>query len=183
MFIGMHALIYAHDADKVRAFFRDVFEWPYVDAHAGWLIFKLPPSEVGVHPIMPKDTQSHQLYLMVEDIKKTVAALEKKGVQCAPVQDAGFGLLTSFELPGGGPMGMYQPRHPMAINLRGKSRTPAKPGTKARRVSGGAKLAKGKKKAAKAAKKPAKKSAKRAAKKPVKKPAKKTAARKPKKKR
>ena len=125
MFIGMHALIYAHDADKVRAFFRDVFEWPHVDAHGGWLIFKLPPSELGVHPIMPNDKQSHELYLMVEDIKQAVAALDKHGVQCAPVQDAGFGLLTSFELPGGGPIGMYQPRHPLAINLRAKAK-PAK---------------------------------------------------------
>ena len=172
MFIGMHALIYAHDAEKVRAFFRDVFEWPFVDAHGGWLIFKLPPSEVGVHPIMPGDTQSHQLYMMVDDIKKAVAALEKKGVQCAPVQDAGFGLLTTFELPGGGPMGMYQPRHPLAINLRGKAKAARKAPAK-RKMKAAAKQKAPKKTQKKAASpkksKPAKRAAKTTAKKPTRK--------------
>ena len=179
MLIGIHALIYAHDAEKARAFLRDVFEWPYVDAHGGWLIFKLPPSELGVHPIMPGDKQSHELYLMVEDIKKAVAALEKKGVQCAPVQDAGFGLLTSFELPGGGPVGMYQPRHPLAINLKARRKKPAKAKPPAKKKAGQSatrKQASPKKKPV-AKKKPAPKkkpaAKKKAAKKPAKKPARK----------
>jgi predicted enzyme related to lactoylglutathione lyase len=141
MFFGMHALIYAKDAEKVRAFFRDVLKWPHVDAGQGWLIFDLPPAELGVHPIMEGDAESHQLYLMCKDVKKTVALLEKHGVQCAPIQDAGFGLLTSFELPGGGPFGMYQPRHPIAAGMGAK--------------------------AAASKKRPAKKAAKKSAKKPA----------------
>lgn len=146
MINGVHALIYARDAEKARAFFRDVLDWPFVDAGHGWLIFAMPPSEVGVHPTMPGDAQSHQLYLMCEDIKRAVAELESRGVQCAPVQDAGFGLLTSFELPGGGPLGMYQPRHPVAAGK--KKRKPA---------------------AKKVVKKPTKKAAKKVAKKAAKK--------------
>jgi catechol 2,3-dioxygenase-like lactoylglutathione lyase family enzyme len=122
MFIGVHALIYAKDAERARAFFRDVLALDSVDAGHGWLIFALPPAEVGIHPVMD-DGEYHQLYLMCRDVHKTVAKLEKKGVQCAPVQDAGFGLLTSFEIPGGGPIGMYQPKHPTAI---GKKKAPAK---------------------------------------------------------
>lgn len=148
MITGVHALIYAHDAEKVRAFFRDVLDWPFVDAGHGWLIFALPPAEVGVHPILPSDTQSHQLYLMVDDVKAVVAKLEKLGFQCAPIRDQGFGLVTSFELPGGGPLGMYQPRHPIAAGKKkrkaasparkggGATKKAAKPANKARRVSG-----------------------------------------------
>lgn len=117
MFTGVHALIYAKDAEKARAFFRDVLGFDSVDAGHGWLIFALPPAEVGIHPVMD-GAEFHQLYLLCRDVHKTVAKLEKKGVQCAPIQDAGFGLLTSFEIPGGGPMGMYQPKHPMAIGKK-----------------------------------------------------------------
>jgi catechol 2,3-dioxygenase-like lactoylglutathione lyase family enzyme len=125
MFAGVHALIYARDAERARAFFRDVLGFGHVDAGQGWLIFALPPAEVGIHPIMPDDAESHQLYFMCSDVKEAVAALEEKGVQCAPVQDAGFGLLTSFEIPGGGPMGLYQPKHPMAITAA-RAKQPAK---------------------------------------------------------
>lgn len=118
MITGIHALIYARDADKARAFFRDVLDWPHVDAGHGWLIFALPPAEVGVHPTMEGDPESHQLYLMTDDVKKAVAKLEKLGHQCAPIRDAGFGLMTSFELPGGGALGMYQPRHPIAAGMK-----------------------------------------------------------------
>jgi predicted enzyme related to lactoylglutathione lyase len=188
MINGVHALIYARDAEKARAFFRDVLDWPHVDAGHGWLIFAMPPSEVGVHPIMEGDSQSHQLYLMCEDIKQAVAALEKQGIQCAPIQDAGFGIMTSFELPGGGPLGMYQPRHPIAAGK--KKRKPAtkkatKPGSRSperkRRVSA-QKLTKATKPRP-AAKKPTKKTKKASAsparkgggtkKKPAKKPARK----------
>lgn len=156
MIFGVHALIYAREAERVREFFRDVLDWPFVDAGHGWLIFAMPPSEVGIHPAMPDAPQDHQLYLMTEDVKAAVKKLEKLGLQCAPVRDAGFGLLTSFELPGGGPIGMYQPRHPIAAGK--KARPPKKP--QARHVSGGA----GKKSRPKAGK-PAKQASK---KKPVK---------------
>lgn len=126
MITGIHALIYARDAEKARAFFRDVLGWPHVDAGHGWLIFALPPAEVGVHPTMEGDPESHQLYLMTDDVKKAVAKLEKLGHQCAPIRDAGFGLTTSFELPGGGAMGMYQPRHPIAAGMKQSTKKASK---------------------------------------------------------
>lgn len=164
MITGVHALIYARDAEKARAFFRDVLDWPFVDAGHGWLIFALPPAEVGVHPTMPGDPESHQLFLMTDDVQAAVKKLEKLGFQCAPVVDQGFGLLTSFELPGGGAMGMYQPKHPIAA---GKKKRPAKKNKspeRKRRVA-----------AAPKKKAPAKKQAKKQAKKPSKKPPKKPA--------
>ena len=177
MINGVHALIYARDAESVRAFFRDVFDWPYVDAGHGWLIFALPPAEVGVHPIMEGDSYSHQIYLMCDDIKQAVKKLEKAGVQCAPVQDAGFGLLTSFELPGGGPFGIYQPRHPIAAGKKkrepaaSKKPATAKPGAKKKPASKKKAKAPAKKKRPTTKKKPATK--KKVAKKPAKKPARK----------
>ncbi|HZQ69063.1 MAG TPA: VOC family protein [Terriglobales bacterium] len=113
MIQGVHALIYAKDADKTRAFFRDVLGFKSVDAGHGWLIFALPPAELGIHPA--EDEQYHELYLMCDDINKTMADLEEKGVKCALVNQTAFGLVTSFEIPGGGKIGMYQPRHPTAI--------------------------------------------------------------------
>lgn len=167
MINGMHALIYARDAEKARAFFRDVLEFEHVDAGHGWLIFALPPSEVGIHPIMDGDKEFHELYFMCDDIKKTVAKLEKKGVQCAPIQDAGFGIMTSFEVPGGGPIGVYQPRHPIAAGIKPaktKSKSP-----KRKRGPASKTTAKAKKKATrKTPKKPARRPAKKA-KKPAKK--------------
>ena len=176
MINGMHALIYARDAEKARAFFRDVLGFEHVDAGHGWLIFALPPAEVGIHPVMEGDQQSHQLYFMCDDIKKTVAQLEKKGVQFAPIQEAGFGLLTSFELPGGGPLGIYQPRHPIAASIdkparaQGKRAVPKKKPTK----KATSKPAKRKKAAAKPAKKAKPKARKKPAR-PVKKASSKSA--------
>ncbi|HEY3836022.1 MAG TPA: VOC family protein [Bryobacteraceae bacterium] len=113
MINGVHAILYAKDADKVRAFFRDVLEFPAVNAGHGWLIFALPPAEMAAHPT--DGTESHELYLMCDDVKATVEALEKKGVKFTmPIADRGWGLVTQFELPGGGKMGLYQPRHPTA---------------------------------------------------------------------
>jgi predicted enzyme related to lactoylglutathione lyase len=118
MIVGAHSIIYAEDAEKVRAFFRDVLGYPYVDAHGGWLIFKLPPGELGIHPTEAADSGRHELYLMCDDIEQTVNDLEARGVEFAgPVTDAGFGRLTSMKIPGGGELGLYQPRHPLAIDL------------------------------------------------------------------
>ena len=115
MIIGAHALIYTPQAEQVRAFFRDVLKFPSVDAGRGWLIFALPPAELGIHPT-EEAAGSHELYLMCDDVKATVAELEKKGVQfLRPITDAGFGLMTAIALPGGGELGLYQPKHPMAI--------------------------------------------------------------------
>jgi catechol 2,3-dioxygenase-like lactoylglutathione lyase family enzyme len=114
MITGIHALIYTKDADKDRAFFRDVLGFKGVDAGEGWLIFKLPPAELGVHPA-DDASEFHELYLMCDDVKQTVGALAAKGITCTAVHDEGWGLVTMVTLPGGSKMGMYQPRHPTAI--------------------------------------------------------------------
>jgi catechol 2,3-dioxygenase-like lactoylglutathione lyase family enzyme len=115
-----HAIIYADDADAARAFFRDILGLANVDAHGGWLIFKLPPAELGIHPAAAGSPPSgqHELYLMCDDVHATVAELEAKGVEfTSPVSDQGFGLLTTLRVPGGGEIGLYQPRHATAYDL------------------------------------------------------------------
>jgi catechol 2,3-dioxygenase-like lactoylglutathione lyase family enzyme len=112
---GAHVIVYSRDADEDRAFLRDVLEYPHVDAGGGWLIFKLPPAEVAVHPV--EGDESHELYLMCDDVNATVEQLAAKGVNCGPVSDQGWGLLTSIRLPGGGDLGLYEPRHPKATEL------------------------------------------------------------------
>jgi predicted enzyme related to lactoylglutathione lyase len=113
MIAGAHMLVYANDAQAARAFFRDVLGWRNVDAGDGWLIFALPPAELGVHPADPEQPSgTHQLLLMCHDIEQTVEELEAKGVEfVSPVSDAGFGLITRLRLPGGGELGLYQPKH------------------------------------------------------------------------
>jgi predicted enzyme related to lactoylglutathione lyase len=120
MITSTHALIYAEDADAARAFFRDVLERPCVDAGEGWLIFALPPAEVGVHPTegdgLPSGT--HRISLMCDDIERTVADLETKGVTFSgPVRDQGYGLVATMVIPGGAELDLYQPRHPVAYDL------------------------------------------------------------------
>lgn len=116
MIKGTHVIIYNQDADAVRTFFRDTLGFNSVDAGHGWLIFALPPAELGIHPI--EGEGHHELYLMVDDIEQSVAELKSKGVEfTSGVTDAGFGLLTSFKIPGGGQLSMYQPKHPTAINM------------------------------------------------------------------
>ena len=110
---GVHAIVYGKDADAIRAFFRDVLELPSVDAGGGWLIFALPPAELAAHP---NGDGRHELYLMCDDIDGTIAELEGKGVEVSgEVSDEGFGLLTSIRLPGGGELGLYEPRHPTPL--------------------------------------------------------------------
>ena len=125
MITGSHAIIYADDAEKARAFFRDVLDLPYVDAHGGWLIFKLPPAELGIHPSGgagdsgsgPTDGH-HELYLMCDDVAATVSELSARGVEfTGPIQDQGFGLLISMRIPGAGEIGLYQPKHTTAYDL------------------------------------------------------------------
>jgi catechol 2,3-dioxygenase-like lactoylglutathione lyase family enzyme len=124
MITSTHAIIFAKDADRARAFFRDSLGFPAVDAHDGWLIFKLPPAELGIHPEDPSDSAGagdhgrHEFYLMCDDIEATVAELEDKGVEfTTPVENQGFGLIARFKIPGAGEMGLYQPRHPTAYDL------------------------------------------------------------------
>lgn len=116
MITGGHVIIYSRDAEADRAFFRDVLEYPHVDAGGGWLIFKLPPTEIAVHPTDGPETQ--ELYLMCDDISATVKNLASKGVEFTQaVTDARWGRLTRFRLPGGGEVGMYEPRHERATEL------------------------------------------------------------------
>jgi predicted enzyme related to lactoylglutathione lyase len=118
MITGTHAIMYAEDAERARAFFRDVLAWPHVDVHGGWLIFKLPPGELGVHPADAGSSGQHELYLMCQDVVAEMAALSKKGVEfTSPVEDQGFGLLTRLRVPGAGEIGLYQPKHPTAYAL------------------------------------------------------------------
>jgi len=112
---GVHAVIFTTDAERDRAFFRDVLEFPSVDAGRGWLIFALPPAELAAHPADENDRS--ELYLMCDDVNATVAELAAKGVEAArPISDEGFGLVTAIRLPGGGELGLYQPRHPSPLS-------------------------------------------------------------------
>jgi hypothetical protein len=115
MITGSHVIMYSRDAEADRAFLRDVLNYPHVDAGGGWLIFKLPPAEVAVHPT--DELGSHELYLMCDDVNATVDELAGKGVSCGEISDEGWGLLTSIRLPGGGELGLYEPRHPLATEL------------------------------------------------------------------
>jgi predicted enzyme related to lactoylglutathione lyase len=122
MITSTHAIVYADDADAARAFFRDVLGLGHVDAHEGWLIFKLPPAELGIHPAAPPGAPSghHELYLMCDDVEATVVELAAKGVEfTSPMEDMGFGRMSRLRIPGGGEMGLYQPRHPTAYDLDG----------------------------------------------------------------
>ncbi len=110
MINGAHTIIYSQDAEADRAFFKDVLRLPDVDAGQGWLIFGLPPAELAVHPA--ESGGSHELYFMVEDIEVFVAQMKEHQRPCTEVEDAGWGLLTRLTLPGGGKIGVYQPRHP-----------------------------------------------------------------------
>ena len=106
---GAHSIIYSTNPEADRAFFRDVLELPNVDVGGGWLIFGLPPAEVAVHPSEENDV--HELYLMCDDIQALVAAMAKRGVRCGAIEDQGWGILTHIVLPGGGKVGIDQPRH------------------------------------------------------------------------
>ena len=109
MIDGVHAVLFSRDADALRAFFRDVLELPSVDAGGGWLIFGLPPAEVAAHPA---DAPGAELYLLCDDLEATMTELEAKGVELGPVTDERWGRVTAIALPGGGELGLYEPRHP-----------------------------------------------------------------------
>ena len=113
MITALHSLVYAEDADAARAFFRDVVGWPHVDAGGGWLIFAMPPSEVGVHPA---DAPHHEVSLMCEDIASTVAELQAKGAEFrGEIEERRFGRAITIVLPGDVEILLYEPTHPTAI--------------------------------------------------------------------
>lgn len=116
---GVHGLLYTSEPEAVRGILRDVFGWGHVDAGDGWLIFSLPPAELGVHPAEGPTFESgvrHQLTLMCDDIHTTVAELRAKGLEVrGEPEDEGYGITTTLVLPGGVDVMLYQPRHPTAI--------------------------------------------------------------------
>jgi predicted enzyme related to lactoylglutathione lyase len=115
---GVHALIHSEDAEALRTFLADVLGFSSVDAGGGWPIFALPPAELAAHP--SERAGACELYLMCDDIEATAAELRAKGVEFAgPVSDEGWGLLTSIRLPGGGELGLYEPRHPSPLSASG----------------------------------------------------------------
>lgn len=109
MINGAHVTVYSKDAEADRAFIKNVLKFKYVDVNNGWLIFALPPSEVAVHPSDENDM--HEFYLMTDDLDLEMANLKKAGVACEPVEPQGWGRVTRIKLPGGGTLGLYQPRH------------------------------------------------------------------------
>jgi hypothetical protein len=116
MIIGAHSIIYSTNPDADRAFLRDVLTLPNVDVGGGWLIFGLPPAEVAVHPSDTNDR--HELYLMCDDIVQFLEEMKTHGISCSQVRDQGWGLLTSLTLPGGGKLGVYQPKHTRPTAMR-----------------------------------------------------------------
>jgi hypothetical protein len=113
MITGAHIIVYSKDPEADRTFFRDILKFSSVDAGDGWLIFALPPAEAAVHPSEKNDL--HELYLMCDDLKVTMESLKGKKVKCGPVTEQRWGTLTTISLPGGGKIGLYQPKHPTAI--------------------------------------------------------------------
>jgi hypothetical protein len=139
MIIGAHSILYSKRPEADRAFLRDVLGFPHVDGGEGWLIFGLPPSEVAVHPADENDV--HELYLMCADIDDFVARMERARVACSAVQAMGWGRLTHLTLPGGGKLGVYEPRHARPktarANAAGTGRRKVRtPGAKAKKSAG-----------------------------------------------
>jgi catechol 2,3-dioxygenase-like lactoylglutathione lyase family enzyme len=116
MIFGAHVVLYSKNAEADRAFFRDVLGLKSVDAGHGWLIFALPPAEAAVHP--SDEIGVPELYFMCDDLKAEMPSLAKKGVKCSEVQEARWGSITKIRLPGGGEVGLYQPKHPTALDLK-----------------------------------------------------------------
>jgi hypothetical protein len=126
MIVGSHVIVYSRDAAADRAVFRDVLKFSHVDAGGGWLIFGLPPSEIAFHP--GDDGQNHEFYLMCEDVQAFIQAMERRTLACTPVREERWGILTELTLPGGGKLGVYQPRHarPKVTPVKSVRRAPAK---------------------------------------------------------
>lgn len=124
MIIGAHAIIYSKNAEADRAFFRDVLKFPSVNVGEGWLIFGMPPAEAAFHP--SEENGDHEFYLMCDDVKAFVSGMRARKVACGDPQDMGWGIMTQMTLPGGGQLGVYQPRH-----ARPKSAPAASPAKKA----------------------------------------------------
>jgi hypothetical protein len=112
MIHGAHVIVYSQDAEADRAFFRDVLKYPFADAGHGWLIFALPPAEVAFHP---GDNGVHELYFMTDDVNAFAAEVSARGVACSAPREERWGTITHLTLPGGGTIGVYQPKHPSPL--------------------------------------------------------------------
>lgn len=113
MIYGAHISIHSKDAGADRAFFRDILKYDSVDAGHGWLIFALPPAELAVHP--SDESATHELFLMCEDVQAFIGAMAEKKVKCSPIDEQRWGSITRLTLPGGGTLGVYQPKHPSPL--------------------------------------------------------------------
>jgi catechol 2,3-dioxygenase-like lactoylglutathione lyase family enzyme len=110
MITGAHVIVYSTDSEADLSFFRDVLEFPFVHAGHNWLIFRLPPAELAVHPA--EAGGAHELYLMCDDIQGFVTQMAARGIACSEIDTERWGLITRLTLPGGGLLGVYEPRHP-----------------------------------------------------------------------
>ena len=110
MINGAHIIVYSRDPEADRAFFRDILGFASVDAGHGWLIFRLPAAEAAFHPAEANDR--HELFMMCDDLKTEMALLQGKGIQCSKPVEERWGTITKIRLPGGGQIGLYEPRHP-----------------------------------------------------------------------
>jgi len=125
MIIGSHILFYSDHPEQDRAFFRDVLDFSAVDAGGGWLIFRLPPAEAGIHPTERGEDrrQGHAgrkllgavVYLMCDDLRAMMASLKSKDVSCSGINEEDWGISTTIILPSGSEIGLYQPKHELAI--------------------------------------------------------------------
>ncbi|MER7948027.1 extradiol dioxygenase [Streptomyces sp. NPDC096079] len=116
MFSGAHVILYSRDAEADRAFLRDVVGFEHVDAGGGWLIFRLPPAEIAVHPT--EGEPKHEVYLMCDDLAQTLTSLDKKGADISrAITEERWGLLAAVRLPSGTELALYEPRHPTALGL------------------------------------------------------------------
>lgn len=126
MINGAHFVLYSKDPEADRLFLRDVLKFQSVDAGRGWLIFALPPAEIAVHPASESAASPNAddgvagaaLYLMCDDLRATMKQLQSKKVKFAAVEEAPWGTVTTFPLPSGRKIGIYQPKHPTAIETR-----------------------------------------------------------------
>jgi glyoxalase/bleomycin resistance protein/dioxygenase superfamily protein len=126
MINGAHFLLYSKDPEGDRAFLRDVLEFRSVDAGRGWLIFALPPAEIAIHPVEDDSgapagedaVVGAALYMMCDDLRATMKQLQSKKVKFSAVEEAQWGTVTTFSLPSGAKVGLYQPKHPTAIDQR-----------------------------------------------------------------
>jgi catechol 2,3-dioxygenase-like lactoylglutathione lyase family enzyme len=132
---GAHVIIYSRNADADRRFLRDVLNFPHVDAGHGWLIFALPAAEAAVHPAESESDEKHELYLMCDDLEELTRTLRAQGVECSAPHEQRWGILMEVTLPGGGKLGVYEPRHarppgPRAAPRKAATRRPRAAGAK-----------------------------------------------------